>query len=258
VVRLSKTASSSSIACDLRCRNDVFRAIEEIGSFDAVVHLAARAHDVRCASERQLFEANCDATENLVDALANIQRLKTLKFVFASSVAVAGYLEVGSWRSDGPVSAYGRSKLAAEKLLAGRPFGSLHLMRFAPIFDSTHLGDVRKRVFLPLLPFKVLIDPTPLHFLCSLPMAIHSVREALLAPFGSSSVSTISDARPVSQRILASWFSGSAVHCSATSFRALASICSLIPLVGQSLSFTLLKFAVGHAADDSSWIYRDR
>ena len=74
--------------------------------YDAVVHLAGKAHDLKkVASEQSYFDINVGLTEKIFNAVQG----KTERFIyFSSSKAVA----------DG--NAYGRSKLAAEEFLGGR------------------------------------------------------------------------------------------------------------------------------------------
>ena len=74
--------------------------------YDAVVHLAGKAHDLKkVASEQSYFDINVGLTEKIFNAVQG----KTERFVFFSSSKAA---------ADG--NAYGRSKLAAEEFLGGR------------------------------------------------------------------------------------------------------------------------------------------
>ena len=76
------------------------------GEYDAVVHLAGKAHDLKnVSSEQSYFNINVGLTEKIFNAVQG----KTERFVFFSSSKAA---------ADG--NAYGRSKLAAEKFLDGR------------------------------------------------------------------------------------------------------------------------------------------
>ena len=74
--------------------------------YDAVVHLAGKAHDLKkVASEQSYFDINVGLTEKIFNAVQG----KTERFIYFSSSKAA---------ADG--NAYGRSKLAAEKFLDGR------------------------------------------------------------------------------------------------------------------------------------------
>ena len=76
------------------------------GEYDAVVHLAGKAHDLKnVSSEQSYFNINVGLTEKIFNAVQG----KTERFVYFSSSKAA---------ADG--NAYGRSKLAAEKFLDGR------------------------------------------------------------------------------------------------------------------------------------------
>jgi nucleoside-diphosphate-sugar epimerase len=86
-----------------------------VGSFDAVVHLAAVVH--RAADEAGLRRVNVDATRRLAEAAAGSVR----RFVFLSSVKVhgedSGAGAYGESDTPRPEDAYGKSKLRAEELL---------------------------------------------------------------------------------------------------------------------------------------------
>ena len=75
-------------------------------SYDAVVHLAGKAHDLKkVASETSYFDINVGLTEKIFNASIG----KVPRFVYFSSSKAS---------ADG--NAYGRSKLAAEQFLNGR------------------------------------------------------------------------------------------------------------------------------------------
>ena len=74
--------------------------------YDAVVHLAGKAHDLKkVASEQSYFDINVGLTEKIFNAVQG----KTERVIYFSSSKAA---------ADG--NAYGRSKLAAEEFLDGR------------------------------------------------------------------------------------------------------------------------------------------
>lgn len=76
------------------------------GKYDAVVHLAGKAHDLKkVSSEQSYFDINVGLTEKIFNASEG----KVGKFIYFSSSKAA---------ADG--NAYGRSKLEAEKFLGGR------------------------------------------------------------------------------------------------------------------------------------------
>ncbi|MBA3259034.1 MAG: NAD-dependent epimerase/dehydratase family protein [Gemmatimonadales bacterium] len=101
------------IAGDLHDPGALNRAVE---GRDVVFHVAGV---VSARNEAEFFRANRDGTANLVAASAQAGRPR---FVFVSSLAAAGPADpgrplVGS-EPPRPVTAYGRSKLAAERVVA--------------------------------------------------------------------------------------------------------------------------------------------
>lgn len=106
----------------LRAGGDVPAARESIAAAldgaQAVVHLGARVHVMQEAAAAEYTEANVGLTSLLLDG-ARAAGVET--FVFASSVKAVGERGVAPWDEStppAPVDAYGRSKLAAEALLA--------------------------------------------------------------------------------------------------------------------------------------------
>ena len=76
------------------------------GEYDAVVHLAGKAHDLKkVSSEQSYFDINVGLTEKIFNA----SKGKIGRFIYFSSS-----------KADANGNAYGRSKLAAEKFLDGR------------------------------------------------------------------------------------------------------------------------------------------
>jgi len=78
----------------------------KLGSYDCIVHLAGKAHDLKkVASEQSYFDINVGLTQRVFAAAEG----KTKRFIYFSSSKAS---------ADG--NAYGRSKLAAEQWLNGR------------------------------------------------------------------------------------------------------------------------------------------
>lgn len=76
------------------------------GEYNAVVHLAGKAHDLKkVSSEQSYFDINVGLTEKIFNA----SKGKIGRFIYFSSS-----------KADANGNAYGRSKLAAEKFLDGR------------------------------------------------------------------------------------------------------------------------------------------
>ena len=93
---------------------------EAVRGVDVVFHLAGL---VTAARPESLFKANCEGTQLLAEACWEEarERQNLARFVYVSSLAAGGPSWIGKprteWDPDRPVSAYGRSKLAAEKIL---------------------------------------------------------------------------------------------------------------------------------------------
>lgn len=92
-----------------------------LASYDAVVHLAGKAHDLKkVASEQSYFDVNVGLTQRIFDALC--RQAETRGEGEAKRIA---FVYFSSSKADANGNAYGRSKLAAERFLAERqPDGS--------------------------------------------------------------------------------------------------------------------------------------
>lgn len=111
-------SGASRIFCDLI---DVKSCQERLRGFDYVFHLAGLT---KAVSEKDFFTANVDCTRNLLQAVLHNQErgeYKIKRFIYLSSLAAAGpSLDGTPVREDSapqPVSAYGRSKLGAERVV---------------------------------------------------------------------------------------------------------------------------------------------
>ena len=88
--------------------------------FDYVVHAAGAT---KCLHKRDFFKINTDGTINLVNALITL-KMPIKRFVYLSSLSIFGairetspYLEIEESDIPRPNTAYGKSKLLAEKFL---------------------------------------------------------------------------------------------------------------------------------------------
>lgn len=91
------------------------------GGWDACIHAAGLT---KCRHDEEFFEVNTRGTERLARALVKEKAL-TGKFVFVSSLSVAGLLHdddlsasISTADAERPNTAYGRSKLQAERALS--------------------------------------------------------------------------------------------------------------------------------------------
>lgn len=98
-------------------KKDVSQAFKKYGPFTAVFHLAS-AMPNKEVSDSVLWETNINGTSNVIsEAVKN----KTKSFVFTSSNVAYGIPKELPVKEEGPLDAlevYGRSKAAAEKVLA--------------------------------------------------------------------------------------------------------------------------------------------
>ncbi len=243
VVTIGRHPGLDDAVCDLTDSDAVHKAVRAVGDCDAVVHLAARAHDFGGLSLDDLLLANTTTTRNLVAALRAEGQTPGVRFVHASSVAVYELLDqtLGLTAEQVP---YAASKLQAEQVLQTEPFQSLSLLRFAPIYDRTHLQDVAKRVFLPGTRLTLRLCPPPMHSLCAIDRAVHAVVDALesVATTGVH-VENIADPCAISQHELASWFPGPAIPCPTGVLTSLASGLALCGRRGRAAARFIRKFA---------------
>lgn len=243
VVTIGRHPGVDAAVCDLTDADAVHKAVRAVGVYDTVVHLAARAHDFRGLSLEELLLANTTTTRNLITALRSEGRTSAVGFVHASSVAVYDLLD-GPRGLTAAQAPYAASKLQAEQLLHAEPLRSLCVLRFAPIYDPTHLEDVAKRVFLPGTRLKLRLFPPPLHSLCSLERAVQAIVTAVeSSPTTSGSISNVFDAQPISQRELISWFPGPALPVPASLLRAVVRGVGLCGVKGRKVSQLIHKFA---------------
>ena len=112
-------------------------AIVRDGSFDAVVHLAALARARDSVSSPHDYQAvNVGGTENLLRALD--ARAQPVRFVFASTAMVYGSRHDSAVDEDvdpAPDTPYGRTKLAAERLVAAHAAGGTSAAVILRIFN---------------------------------------------------------------------------------------------------------------------------
>ena len=137
-------------------------SLNEFDNLERVIHAAGKAHSVPrdLAEEKEFYKVNLDGTRNLLKGIdewvkLNDGREYPKQFVFISTVAVYG-LEEGIDISEDqvlePTSAYGKSKLEAEKLVLD--WGKVHevnilILRLPLIFGfgaPGNLGAMEKAI----------------------------------------------------------------------------------------------------------------
>jgi len=252
VVTIGRHAGVDAAVCDLTDPKAVYSAVRAVGPCDAVVHLAARAHDFRGLTLDDLLLANTTTTRNLVDALRLESRTATVRFVHASSVAVYELLDP-AWRLTADQSPYAVSKLQAEQLLQAEPLRSLCVLRFAPIYDPAHLQDVAKRVFLPGTRLKLRLCPPPVHSLCSLDRAVQAIVTAVQTATPERRLANVADAVPISQQELLGWFPGRSLPVPTAVVRVLAGGVGLCGTKGRKVSRLIEKFVSSSTYPEPDW-----
>jgi nucleoside-diphosphate-sugar epimerase len=103
---------SSFVLGDVLNTEDIMKAAK---GTEVIINLAAKHHDFGVSYE-EFFNVNVQGTKNILDCAA---QLGIKKFIFYSTVAVYGNVETHSVEntSPNPISDYGASKLAAEKVI---------------------------------------------------------------------------------------------------------------------------------------------
>lgn len=93
--------------------------MQQLPKFDAIIHLAGKAHDTKNQSASQLyFDINTGLTQKIFDFFLESS---AKKFIFFSSVKAAADSVVGDMLTEDviptPVGPYGESKIAAESYI---------------------------------------------------------------------------------------------------------------------------------------------
>jgi hypothetical protein len=143
--------------------------------------------------------------------------------------------------------------LQSEQLLHTEPFQSLCVLRFAPIYDRTHLQDVAKRVFLPGTRVKLRLCPPPVHSVCSLDRAVQAIVSAVETASPEQELENVADAMPTSQHDLLDWFPGRALPLPTSLLRTLASGIGVCGAKGRKVSRLIDKFACSSTYPEPEW-----
>jgi nucleoside-diphosphate-sugar epimerase len=167
-----------------------------------VFHLGA----VLCGNHEQaFFRGNVEATQQLAGACLKVA--PPPRFIFASSIAAAGPSRNGVGKSETdpcePVSAYGRSKLLAERaLVALRPGLSLVIVRLPNLLG---LGQQQLRTTMSLVRSRIVPIPGGRHRKTSICFAQDAARALLLVAESSPGLGEVyyaTDGRSYSWRDL--------------------------------------------------------
>ena len=119
---------------------------DHLDKASAFIHLAGKAHDLKHTSEeKDYFAINTELTKNLFDKFLQSD---CHSFIYASSVKAAADKVEGLLEEEqvpNPVTAYGRSKLAAENYILSRPLAShqsVYILRPCMVHGPNNKGNL--------------------------------------------------------------------------------------------------------------------
>ncbi len=119
--------------------------LEENRTYDAIIHLAGKAHDLQGTSnDSEYYDVNYELTRQLYNQFL---QSKAEKFIYISSVKAVADTVVGVLTEEvlpNPVTAYGKSKLMAENyILANMPAGKqVYILRPCMIHGPGNKGNL--------------------------------------------------------------------------------------------------------------------
>lgn len=119
--------------------------LKENNSYDAIIHLAGKAHDLKkTSSDDEYYEVNFDLTKQLYNQFL---QSKAEKFIYISSVKAVADTVIGSLTEDAipnPVTVYGKSKrMAEEYILANLPSAKkVYILRPCMIHGPGNKGNL--------------------------------------------------------------------------------------------------------------------
>lgn len=208
-IDVSDKSGNQVIAADLL---DVIAAQQAVAAclpFSILIHTAALAHGQDMASGDSYVRINTQMTDNLLKVIEG----QDPRLIFLSSVAVYGEDQrstpVSTNDEARPATDYGKSKLQCEKLVLESNVKNCDILRLAPVYDETHMKDVKKRVYLPgPLKNKLRFWPSPLCSLWNIETVVQSVLNLLNQPPCGHVIRNVADPRPYSQNELLTWFPG--------------------------------------------------
>ena len=145
-------------------RRDDLSGILSLDNYDAIIHLAGKAHDLMKSSNTdEYYKINYELTKKLYDAFL---KSDAKKFIFVSSVKAAADTVKGILKEDNtpnPQTHYGKSKLMAEQYIQDQPLPvgkSFYILRPCMIHGPGNKGNlnllykfVQKGIPYPLAAF---------------------------------------------------------------------------------------------------------
>ncbi len=224
------SGSSQVIKADLRDLAETCQAIRACSPFSVLIHTAAFAHGQPANLKDSCFRINTEMTKNVLSAVAELD----IRFVFLSSVAVYGedrrFMPVSTNDDLRPSTDYGNSKLHCERLILQSGIKHCDILRLTPVYDESHLNDIRKRVYLPG-PFKAKwrFWPAPYYSLCHVRTVGECIIRTLRQPSCGHMIQNVADPKPYSQNELLSWFPGRSIPLPTFIVGPLYYVMSLLP-----------------------------
>lgn len=171
--------------------------------FDLIIHAAAIAHG-KNNTTTSVGDANIQMTRNIFNSLDS----KDSTVVYLSSVSVYSFKNnketISVQDVPIPVTEYGESKLACEKIIQERNPKTLHILRLAPVYSETNLNDLGKRVFLPVFKVPFFTKQERIYSLCNINQAVKTVTAAL--KLSENSLVIVKDDKDYTQQDLLSFF----------------------------------------------------
>ena len=222
------SSQANTLPVDLLDTRSVRRAMEAAGGVQTVVHLAALAHGQHPPKSETVVSANVRMVENILAAIpTSVDHL-----IGFSSVAVYGHVHRGpvfGLHDDlRPVTSYGKSKKLSEECFIQAGI-DLDLLRLSPVFDSGHLGDVRKRVCFPKTRLRLKFHPVPSYSLCPIDLAVAKAVELVGRGPSGQWLHQLSAPVAYSQSELQKWFYGPQVSIPVATFRPFYVLARLLP-----------------------------
>ena len=171
--------------------------LEENRTYDAIVHLAGKAHDLKkSANDKEYYDVNFELTKLLYDKFLQSD---AEKFIYISSVKAAADTVDGSLKEEvtpNPITVYGKSKLMAEDYILSNLSSSkkVYILRPCMIHGPENKGNLN-------LLFRLVIKgfPWPLgafknqRSFCSIENLCFVIRELLAQESVPSGVYNVAD-----------------------------------------------------------------
>ena len=140
------TIDRSKNPCTLISKSYSWDQIQELPDVDCVIHLAAKAHDLKNAAEKEYVEANVILTKTILDYFVNSN---SNLFVYLSTIKVIGdegNTPIQESQMPAPETVYARTKYEAEKLVnhaSFKEFQKRYILRPSLIYGPNCKGNLK-------------------------------------------------------------------------------------------------------------------